>query len=191
VGHWQRLYFPAFATKEKFRLVIAAPSAATKEPMRRWVAEADDAHLRNIVEQVFMAYGAENIAAFWLVGHSQGGMTANRLLGDDFFEDRVDGWLSLSGGRIGPIELPASFFAGRRTPPLPQGDNAPGPASFPTATFFIFTCREHEMVALPATSPWRRSTAPAARERWPTSSMTSRAESTDTTREGTSTPAWG
>ncbi len=25
-------------------------------------------------------------------------MTSNRLLGQDFFKDRVDGWLSLSGG---------------------------------------------------------------------------------------------
>jgi hypothetical protein len=31
-------------------------------------------------------------------------MTSNRLLGLDFFKERVDGWLSLSGGRIGPAE---------------------------------------------------------------------------------------
>ena len=48
VGAWQRAYFPANDYKEKYRLVVATPSAATKEPMRRWVAEADDAHLRNI-----------------------------------------------------------------------------------------------------------------------------------------------
>ena len=82
----------------------------------------DDAHLRNIVDYVFDKYGKDNIASFWLVGHSQGGMTANRILGDDFFKDRVDGWLSLSGGRIGPIELPASFFVpvmGAPMPPMP------------------------------------------------------------------------
>jgi pimeloyl-ACP methyl ester carboxylesterase len=196
VGHWQRLYFPAFAYKEKFRLVIATPSAATKEPMRRWVAEADDAHLRNIVGHVFETYGAENIAAFWLVGHSQGGMTANRLLGDGFFKDRVDGWLSLSGGRIGPIELPASFFAGRRMPlpPMPHGENAPRPgrASFPDCDIsFIFTCGEHEMVALPATSPWAEKYGAAARERLADIVDDEPGKIYDTTREGNSTPAWG
>jgi hypothetical protein len=49
VGAWQRLYFPAFGHKDRHRLVIATPSAATKEPVRRWVGEADDEHLRNIV----------------------------------------------------------------------------------------------------------------------------------------------
>lgn len=196
VGHWQRLYFPAFEYKEKFRLVIATPSAATKEPVRRWVAEADDEHLRNIVEQVFETYGADNIAAFWLVGHSQGGMTSNRLLGDDFFKDRVDGWLSLSGGRIGPIELPASFFAGRRTPlpPMPQGENAPRPgrASFPDCDIsFIFTCGEHEMVALPATSPWAEKYGAGPRERRADIVDDQPGKIYDTTREGNSTPAWG
>jgi pimeloyl-ACP methyl ester carboxylesterase len=196
VGHWQRLYFPAFASKEKFRLVIATPSAATKEPMRRWVADADDAHLRNIVGHVFETYGGENIAAFWLVGHSQGGMTANRLLGDDFFKDRVDGWLSLSGGRIGPIELPATFFAGRRMPPppMPQGENAPRPgrASFPDCDIsFIFTCGEHEMVALPATSPWAEKYGAGGRERLADIVDDDPGMIYDTTREGNSTPAWG
>jgi pimeloyl-ACP methyl ester carboxylesterase len=118
VGAWQRAYFPAYRYKEKYRLVIATPSSATKEPMRRWAAEADDAHLRNIVDYVFEKYGKDTIAAFWLVGHSQGGMTANRLLGDNFFRSRVDGWLSLSGGRIGPIEFSIVLRSGR-TPAAP------------------------------------------------------------------------
>src|SRR5690349_4728142 len=100
VGAWQHKYFPAADYKEKYRLVIATPSAATKEPARRWVAEADDEHLHNIVGYVFEKYGLQNIRAFWLAGHSQGGMTSSRLLREDpFFQDRVDGWLSLSGGR--------------------------------------------------------------------------------------------
>lgn len=37
VGAWQRLYLPALEYKEKYRLVIATPSSATKEPMRRWL----------------------------------------------------------------------------------------------------------------------------------------------------------
>ena len=160
VGAWQRAYFPAFQYKEKYRLVIATPSSATKEPVRRWVGEADDAHLRNIVANVFDRYGKDNIASFWLIGHSQGGMTANRLLSDDFFKDRVDGWLSLSGGRIGPIELPASFFVPLRAPlPSTSGQGAdtprPGRASPPDCDIsFIFATGEHEMVGLPSTSPW-------------------------------------
>jgi hypothetical protein len=57
VGAWQRAYFPAYRYKEKYRLVIATPSSATKEPIRRWVAEADDAHLRNIVDYLFENMG--------------------------------------------------------------------------------------------------------------------------------------
>src|SRR5579871_5135153 len=74
VGAWQQKYFPAVDYKNHYRLVVATPSAATKEPARRWVGEADDAHLRAIVSQVAGVYGAKNIRAFWLVGHSQGGM---------------------------------------------------------------------------------------------------------------------
>src|SRR6201995_6131239 len=79
VGAWQRAYFPAGDYKDKYRLVIATPSAATKEPARMWVGEADDAHLRNIVDHVFARYGKANIARFWLAGPSQGGMTSRRL----------------------------------------------------------------------------------------------------------------
>jgi hypothetical protein len=104
VGMWQHEYFPAYRSTDQYRLVIATPSAATKEPMRRWLAEADDAHLQNIVNAVVARYGRSNIRSFWLVGHSQGGMTANRLLLTPFVAARVDGWLSLSGGRIGPAE---------------------------------------------------------------------------------------
>jgi hypothetical protein len=195
VGAWQRLYFPAFEYKDQYRLVIATPSAATKEPMRRWVTEADDEHLRNIVEHVFERYGGENIKAFWLVGHSQGGMTSNRLLGTDYFKERVDGWLSLSGGRIGPIELPASFFANRGTrPPLPQGENAPRPgrAAMPDCDIsFIFASGEHEMVTLPETSPWAEKYGAGPRMRLEDVVDEEPGKIYDTTREGNSTPAWG
>lgn len=158
VGAWQRLYFPAHDHKDRFRLVVATPSAATKQPLRRWVDQADDEHLRNIVDFVFARYGNANIGSFWLVGHSQGGMTANRLLGDDFFKDRVDGWLSLSGGRIGPIELPESFFAGGARPPWMSGTQdapRPGRAIAPSCDIsFIFVTGELECAKLPETSPW-------------------------------------
>jgi hypothetical protein len=198
VGAWQRLYFPAFDVADRHRLVIATPSAATKAPMRRWIGEADDAHLRAIVDQVFAAYG-DRIRAFWLVGHSQGGMTSNRLLLEDaFFQDRVDGWLSLSGGRIGPIELPSSFFvrpAG--SPPMapfPQNPDAPAPgrAAAPTCDIsFIFATGEHEMTALPPTSPWAERYHSKPRERRSDIVDSEPGQVWDTTREGSSTPAWG
>jgi len=172
-GTWQHLYFPAHEYADQYRLVVATPSAATKEPVRHWVGEADDEHLQNIVEFVFDKYGSDRIKSFWLVGHSQGGMTSNRLLlHSDFFKSRVDGWLSLSGGRIGPIELPASFFEGRegtRRMPAPDPD-APGPgrAIAPDCDIsFIFATGEHEMVELPTTSPWAEKYGASARVRMP------------------------
>jgi len=196
VGAWQRLYFPAHDYATKHRLVIATPSAATKEPMRRWVGEADDQHLRGVVGQVMAAYGADRIARFWLAGHSQGGMTSNRLLLDDpFFQDRADGWLSLSGGRIGPIELPESFFVRRPGAPpmqLPANGPRPGAAVAPPCDLsFVFTSGQHEMVRLPETSPWAEKYGAGPRQRLPDIVDVEPGQIYDTTREGTSTPAWG
>src|SRR5579864_8628687 len=60
-GVWQRSYFPAHDYVEKYRLVVAAPTAATTEPMRHWAPEADDEHLRNIVDQLFARFGPERV----------------------------------------------------------------------------------------------------------------------------------
>src|SRR5881275_3198 len=84
-GVWQRGYFPAHELCDSHHLVVAAPTAATAEPFRVWVPEADDEHLRHVVEQVYTGIGPQRITSFWLVGHSQGGMTSNRLLHDPFF----------------------------------------------------------------------------------------------------------
>src|SRR4029453_945746 len=70
-GNWQRNYFPIMDYKDKYRLVIATPT-------RVW-SEADDQYLHNIVDFVTEQIGKENIKGFWLVGHSQGGLTSNRL----------------------------------------------------------------------------------------------------------------
>jgi pimeloyl-ACP methyl ester carboxylesterase len=196
VGGWQRSYFPAVDYKETYRLVVATPSAATKEPMRRWVGEADDDHLRNVVNFVFDKYGRDNIRAFWLVGHSQGGMTSNRLLESDFFKERVDGWLSLSGGRIGPIEIPESFFnrpgAAIPRPPATADGPRPGRASMPDLDMsYIFATGEHEMVALPDASPWAQKYGAGARVRLDDVVDEEPGKIYDTTREGNSTPAWG
>jgi hypothetical protein len=98
---WQRQYFPASDYINEYRLVVATPTAATAEPVRVWTADADDAYLQNIVNLVSDGFGKENIRAFWLAGHSQGGATSHRIVCTDFFAGKVDGVLSLAGGRIG------------------------------------------------------------------------------------------
>lgn len=192
VGAWQRAYFPAVDYKDKYRLVIATPSAATKEPSRRWVGEADDDHLRNIVELVFAKYGRENIRAFWLVGHSQGGMTSRRLLGrDPYFQDRVDGFLSLSGGRIGAAERAPGFSV-----PMPPGVTFNMPAFPPLPDIacdlsHIFTTGEHEIASLPSTSPLAEKYGAGPRARQADIVDRQGGKIHDTTRESYSTKGWG
>lgn len=171
-GLWQHLYFPAQDYMDKYRLVVLTPTAKTKEPMRHWAPEADDAYLEELVELTIARYGKERIKSFWLIGHSQGGMTSNRLLKSDYFANRVDGWLSLSGGRIGPAEIPASFFEGGRPRPRMPAVSADGPAPGravpPDCDFsFIFATGEHEIVKLPETSPWAEKYGAGPRVRLP------------------------
>ncbi|HUO90287.1 MAG TPA: alpha/beta fold hydrolase [Rhizomicrobium sp.] len=192
VGAWQRAYFPAVDYKEKYRLVVATPSAATKEPARMWVGAADDAHLHNIVNFVFDKYGRENIARFWLAGHSQGGMTSRRLLGEDkFFQDRVDGFLSLSGGRIGAAERARDFAL-----PMPPGverrvPNFPALPPIGTDLSHIFTTGEYEIESLPETSPLAVKYGAGPRERRPDIVDTVGGKIHDTTRESYSNKGWG
>lgn len=162
IGNWQRHYFPIVDLKEKYRLVIATPTAATSEPTRRWVAEADDEYLQNVVDLVFEEFGRKRITSFWLAGHSQGGITSRRLVCSDYFKTRVDGWLSLSGGRLGATRVtfgraPAAGTAAPATPPS---------AELPACDFsFIYTAGQLEIEALPSTSPWAEKYGCAARER--------------------------
>src|SRR5262245_581416 len=121
-GNWQRHYFPLLDYVDKYRLVVATPNS----PTRVWT-EADDEYLKNIVNFVIEQIGKENIKAFWLAGHSQGGATSNRLIRTDFFKDRVDGFLSLSGGRIGGNPGRGSTFS-------PTAGAAPGAAAPGAAT---------------------------------------------------------
>lgn len=188
VGSWQHEYFPAHLAKEKYRLVVATPSAATKEPSRHWVAEADDEHLQNIVNYVVEKYGLDNIKLFWLAGHSQGGMTSNRLLATvPFFQDRVDGWLSLSGGRIGPAER--SPNAGRPGAPRPAGGGLPRPGTPNCDMSFIYATGEHEIASLPETSPWAEKYGAGARVRLADVVDEEAGRIYDT--RGNSTPQWG
>jgi len=165
IGNWQRHYFPALDYKDKYRLVIATPTAATtmsltagQPGVRAWAPDADDEHLRNIVEFVFENFGRNKIKSFWLAGHSQGGMTSNRIVCTDYFKDKVDGWLSLSGGRIGAAQIPADFFGSGGVPPAFRNADPntprPGSAVMPSCDIsYIFASGELEIMALPDSSP--------------------------------------
>lgn len=158
-GNWQRHYFPLLDFKDTYRLVIATPNS----PTHVW-SEADDEYLQNIVTSVVDQIGAANIKAFWLVGHSQGGMTSNRILRTEFFKSRVDGWLSLSGGRLGGAPGRASFGAIGAAPPgggrggaTPAIAGAAALRELPSGDFsFIFETGAREMDAkgLPESSEW-------------------------------------
>ncbi len=161
-GNWQRHYFPIVDYKDAHRLVIATPNS----PTHVW-SEADDEYLRNIVTFVVDQIGRANIAAFWLVGHSQGGLTSNRLLRTEFFSRSVDGWLSLSGGRLGGSPGRGNFTGLAGVPAAGRGGAAPAgrgalpgsavPRELPAGDFsFIFETGEREMdeKGMPAASEW-------------------------------------
>jgi pimeloyl-ACP methyl ester carboxylesterase len=205
-GNWQRNYFPLFDYVDKYRLVVATPNS----PTHVW-STADDEYLQNIVTSVVDQIGKQNIKAFWLVGHSQGGMTSNRLLRTDFFASRVDGWLSLSGGRLGgQPPIPASFFNAARpagaaaAPPAPGTPPPPGPAGLasamaalkdpPAADFsFIFETGQHELgdVPLPDPSPWAAKFGCGARAQVAVITDSSAGYVYDPTRQNPGSDAWG
>jgi hypothetical protein len=98
-------------------------------------------------------------------------MTSNRLVRTDYFKERITGWLSLSGGRLGPQPpIPASFFTAARAgspgaaPPPGVPTGAAGLAAAmaplrepPDTTFsFIFETGQHELgdQPIPDASPW-------------------------------------
>jgi hypothetical protein len=166
-GTWQRRYFPVYDQKEKHRLVIASPYS----PTRRW-SEQDDAYLQNIVTTIVDAVGRTNVQAFWLAGHSQGGSTSRRIVCSDFFRSRVDGFLSLSGGRLGgAAERAANAGRPRQANETAEAAAAaaPAPAAQPTEPScdfsHIFAIGEHEIVALPTSSSWAQKYGCGARVR--------------------------
>ncbi|HVS16847.1 MAG TPA: alpha/beta hydrolase [Thermoanaerobaculia bacterium] len=177
IGNWQRHYFPLLDLKDEHRLVVATPSGV----VRAWTAENDDEHLRNIVELVYEQLGPENISAFWLAGHSQGGQTSNRLLTTDFFRERLTGWVSLSGGRLGSkreevrAPIPSAPGAPPRPPAAADGTRPPirlvaDASILPEYAFsHIYSSGEHELTeaGLPASSKWAEKLGCGARERRP------------------------
>lgn len=103
-GNWQRHYFPIVDYVDSHRLVIATPNT------RGW-SQADDGYLQAIAQNMIDEVGAENVKSFWLVGHSMGSFNSRRLICSDYFRDKADGYMSLSGGRVGnPPDAPAPRF---------------------------------------------------------------------------------
>jgi hypothetical protein len=184
IGNWQRHYFPIMDLKDRYRLVVATPSAVRS----LWSPEDDDAHLRNIVTFVFDQFGAKNIRAFWLAGHSDGGFTANRLSRTEFYRNKLTGFVSLSGGRLGSprayaprdshslyllpsppgsTPAPAAAGAGRSTEPgvgLGDASNLPD-----YNLSHIYSSGEYELTAagLPDHSVWAQKLGCKAQTRRP------------------------
>jgi pimeloyl-ACP methyl ester carboxylesterase len=128
---YQHRYFPAGDYIQKYRLVVATPTAAAAMPGRVWRAEADDQFLHDLTDLMFSEFGKQNIKSFWLAGHSQGGATSARIVCSDFFKTRVDGFFSLSGGRQGGrTERNPSYNAPSPGAPVPEAvpNQGPGPA---------------------------------------------------------------
>jgi len=105
-ANWQRNYAPFYDVKDKYKLVVITPGS----PVRFW-SDADDEFLHNVVDQVVDAVGKANVDRFILAGHSQGGLTSRRLVCTDYFKDKVDVRISLSGGRVGPSKSAGKGFA--------------------------------------------------------------------------------
>ena len=192
IGNWQRHYFPIVDLKDKYRLVVATPTAATAEPTRRWVDSADDLFLQNLVELVFDEFGRTNIKSFWLAGHSQGGITSRRIVCSDYFKTRVDGWLSLSGGRIGQTRVTFGRPPAAAATPGAAGGGAAQPAAeqLPSCDFsFIYTAGQLEIESLPATTPWAAKYGCGDRVRRPdiTDTRAGYVTATDQSRG----PSWG
>ena len=166
-AHGNEGYFPAVDQKERHRLVIASPYS----PIRRWDS-TDDVYLQNIVTSVVGQIGAGNVRALWLAGHSQGGATSRRIVCSEFFRNRVDGFLSLSGGRVGgaPERAPgagrpaqASASTPRTPPPTPPA--APAPEALDCDFSHIYETGAHEVLAIPTTSTWTQKYHCSARVR--------------------------
>ena len=201
-GNWQRHYFPILDFKDKYRLVIATPNS----PTRTW-STADDEYLQNIVSSVVGQIGKENVKAFWLVGHSQGGLTSNRILRTDFFQQRVDGWLSLSGGRLGGNPGRAGSFAARGSAtPAPPAAGASGRGASDLASIaaalrepppgvfsFLYETGQREMddKGIPEASEWAAKLQCRPRAKAEEIVDTKPGYVYDTTRQNPPNPAWG
>jgi hypothetical protein len=202
-GSWHRRYFPIMDLKEKYRLVIATPNSS--DPFVGWNAAKDDEYLRNIVEEVYAAFGPSQIKAFWLAGHSFGGQTSNRLLTTNFFRKRLTGWVSLSGGRLGskreevrvPIPGPVPGGPPATPPGTPPGQPmrlAADASILPDYPFsHIYVSGEHELTAagLPGNSLWAQKLRCGPQTRGPDVVDTQAGYVDDSRVQANPNPIWG
>jgi hypothetical protein len=196
-ANWQRNYFPAMDVKDKYRLAIITPSS----PTRVW-SEADDEYLHNIIDLVVGAVGKENVDHFILAGHSQGGFTSNRIICTDYFKDKVDVRISLSGGRIGPTTPANKGFGAGGSPVYKSGEpySPPAPFRLPAAAngppggacdySFIFSNGENESIPV-ATSPLADKYACGPRVQLPEVIDPKPGYVWDSTRQDPGTDGWG
>ena len=202
-GNWQRNYFPLMDYTDKYRLVVATPNS----PTQVW-SEADDEYLHNIVDSVVAQIGKENVKAFWLAGHSQGGMTSSRIVRTDYFKDKVDGWLSLSGGRLGNNPGRGNFTGLAGVPGAAGRGGAPGagrgrgagpgltppPTGLPVNEFsFIYETGQREMdeKGLPESSEWAAKLGCGPRSAPVEIADTKAGYVYDGSRQNPPVPAWG
>ena len=169
---YQHRYFPAGDYAQKYRLVVATPTAKASMPGRTWQAANDDEFLHDLTDLLFAEFGKSNIKSFWLAGHSQGGATGQRIVCSDYFRTKVDGFFSLSGGRVGgaternPVynapavgaPVPATVPAQGGIGGAPRAGAAP-PAATPrtdgpmTCDYsFVYDSGEYEIAKMPETS---------------------------------------
>jgi len=159
---WQHRYFPIVDYVSKYRLVVATPQAATSPTRvpgqpgtRMWVAAEDDAFLESLSDQVIAAFGKQNIKSFWLAGHSQGGGASARIVCTPYFASKVDGFLSLSGGRVGGSHMNPRFGPPKADGSPPDARPAAAPGPLPACEFsHIYETGEYEITDLQTTSPW-------------------------------------
>jgi hypothetical protein len=197
-GNWQRNYFPAMDVKDRYKLVIITPNS----PTRVWT-DIDDDYLHNMVDQVVGAVGKGNVEHFILAGHSQGGMTSNRIICTDYFKDKVDVRISLSGGRIGPTTPAGRGFGAGGVPVYRSGANAAAPAPFRPppqpaggppggACDYSFIFENGEFESTPAViSPLAEKYGCAARREEPEVIDPKQGYVWDSTRQDPGTDGWG
>lgn len=195
-GNWQRHYFPIVDYVEKYRLVVITPNA----PPRRWTAEADDAYLQSLTTSVVNQIGPKNVKALWLAGHSQGGITSRRLVCSDFFKDKADGYLSISGSRVGgspgfgPTGFGPAVQLATPAPDVVESPNRPTQAAVadPTCDFsHIAVSGQHEVAKIPETSTWADKYDCRKRERRPDIVDVKAGYIYDTSRQNPPTYSWG
>ncbi len=195
-ANWQRHYFPAMDFKDRRHLVVITPGS----PTRYW-SGADDEYLHNIVDSVIGAVGKQNVEHFILAGHSQGGFTTSRLVCTDYFKDKVDVRISLSGGRVGDTTPAGKGFAGGvpiwktgggapPAPPRPRIPVAAGPPGGACDYSFIFSNGENESIPA-ATSPIADKFGCAARVEEPEIVDPKAGYVWDATRQDPGSDGWG